>query len=98
MKPEELKYNPSHEWVGVSDDGLAVIGITDFAVEQLTDLVIRLEARLRLQEQKTLTGAPSSRHQHRPVEISNFDNDVLRVVRGRCSVSQFGSTYTLTCR
>ena len=42
MNQEELKYNPSHEWVGLSDvDGqrIATIGITDFAVEQLTDLV-----------------------------------------------------------
>jgi glycine cleavage system H protein len=39
MKPEDLKYNASHEWVGVDSDGLAVIGITDFAIEQLTDLV-----------------------------------------------------------
>jgi glycine cleavage system H protein len=42
MKPEELKFNPSHEWVGViEEDGtkLAVVGISDFALEQLTDLV-----------------------------------------------------------
>ncbi len=42
MKPEELKYNPSHEWVGVTEENgqqVAVIGITDFALEQLTDLV-----------------------------------------------------------
>ncbi len=42
MQPEELKYNPSHEWVGVTHEGgnqIAVIGITDFALEQLTDLV-----------------------------------------------------------
>lgn len=42
MNPEELKYNTSHEWVGLSNqeaEELAVIGITDFALEQLTDLV-----------------------------------------------------------
>ena len=39
MKPEDLKYNATHEWVGLDDQGLAVIGITDFALEQLTDLV-----------------------------------------------------------
>ncbi len=38
MQPEDLKYNESHEWVGM-DGELAVIGITDFAIEQLTDLV-----------------------------------------------------------
>lgn len=54
MKPEDLKYSESHEWVAVSDEGaggggaggggvgggrIATIGITAFAVEQLTDLV-----------------------------------------------------------
>jgi glycine cleavage system H protein len=42
MKPEDLKYNVSHEWVGVTENGgqrLATVGITDFALQQLTDLV-----------------------------------------------------------
>lgn len=42
MDPEQLKYNPSHEWVGVLEEGgqkIAVVGITDFAIAQLTDLV-----------------------------------------------------------
>lgn len=39
MNQEDLKYKESHEWVGVGEDGLAVVGITDFAIEQLTDLV-----------------------------------------------------------
>ena len=42
MNPEELKYNPSHEWVGITEEAgerIAVVGITDFAIEQLTDLV-----------------------------------------------------------
>ena len=39
MNQEELLYAPTHEWVHVGEDGIATIGITDFAVEQLTDLV-----------------------------------------------------------
>lgn len=42
MNPEDLKYNSSHEWVGLAEEAgrqVAVIGITDFALEQLTDLV-----------------------------------------------------------
>ncbi len=42
MNPESLKYNRSHEWVGLVEEGgeqIAVVGISDFAVEQLTDLV-----------------------------------------------------------
>jgi len=38
VNQEELLYAASHEWVHVQD-GIATIGITDFAVEQLTDLV-----------------------------------------------------------
>ncbi|MFM8253338.1 MAG: glycine cleavage system protein GcvH [Planctomycetota bacterium] len=42
MKPEELRYSETHEWVALgTEDGqlLATIGISAFAVEQLTDLV-----------------------------------------------------------
>lgn len=42
MNPQDLKYSKTHEWVRVEEvDGaqLATIGITDFAVKQLTDLV-----------------------------------------------------------
>lgn len=42
MKPEELLYAETHEWVHVADEGgrkVGTVGITAFAVEQLTDLV-----------------------------------------------------------
>lgn len=42
MSPENLKYNESHEWVGLAEESgetIAIIGVTDFALEQLTDLV-----------------------------------------------------------
>lgn len=38
MNPNELKYSKSHEWVAVQGDTV-VVGITDFAVKTLTDLV-----------------------------------------------------------
>ncbi|MBT3205829.1 MAG: glycine cleavage system protein GcvH [Gammaproteobacteria bacterium] len=34
-----LKYTEDHEWVLTADDGTALIGITDFAQEQLGELV-----------------------------------------------------------
>ena len=37
-RPENLKYTPTHEWLRIEGD-LAVVGITDFAVEQLSDIV-----------------------------------------------------------
>jgi glycine cleavage system H protein len=42
VKPEDLLYSDTHEWVRVEQTGgqkIATIGITAFAVEQLTDLV-----------------------------------------------------------
>ena len=36
--PEELQYTRSHEWVRTEDD-TAVIGITDYAQEELGDIV-----------------------------------------------------------
>lgn len=42
MNPEELLYAETHEWAKVADQGgqkIATIGISKFAVEQLTDLV-----------------------------------------------------------
>lgn len=38
MYPDNIKYNKSHEWVRVAD-GMATIGITDFAQEELGDIV-----------------------------------------------------------
>ena len=35
----ELRYTEDHEWVRLDDDGLAVVGITDYAQEQLGEIV-----------------------------------------------------------
>ena len=37
--PENLKYAKSHEWVEFSEDGTARIGMTDYAQDQMGDLV-----------------------------------------------------------
>jgi len=40
MRPDDCKYTETHEWVKYSDKKKeAVIGITDYAVKQLSDLV-----------------------------------------------------------
>jgi glycine cleavage system H protein len=39
MDRKSLRYLPSHEWVYL-DGNVATIGITQFAVEQLTDLIM----------------------------------------------------------
>ncbi len=35
----ELLYSKDHEWVRVESDGVAVVGVTDYAAEQLGDVV-----------------------------------------------------------
>ena len=39
MIPAELKYSDEHEWVSVDADGVALVGITEFAAESLGDVV-----------------------------------------------------------
>jgi glycine cleavage system H protein len=42
MTPKDLLYAETHEWVRVAEEGgrkVATVGITDFAIQQLTDLV-----------------------------------------------------------
>ncbi len=38
MKPEDLRFAKTHEWVAVDGD-VATIGVSDFAVKLLTDIV-----------------------------------------------------------
>jgi glycine cleavage system H protein len=38
MVPEELRYTKDHEWVRV-EDGVATVGITQYAADQLGDIV-----------------------------------------------------------
>lgn len=37
--PTELKYVTSHEWIRLEADGTVTVGITDFAQDQLGDVV-----------------------------------------------------------
>ncbi len=39
ITPEELLYSESHEWVKLLDDGTALVGITDYAQDELGDIV-----------------------------------------------------------
>jgi glycine cleavage system H protein len=39
MDPKTLRFSPTHEWVHVEGD-LATVGISRFAVDQLTDLIM----------------------------------------------------------
>lgn len=37
--PDELKYLASHEWVREENDGVVVVGVTDFAQAEMTEVV-----------------------------------------------------------
>ncbi|MDG2090110.1 MAG: glycine cleavage system protein GcvH [Gammaproteobacteria bacterium] len=37
--PEDLYYATSHEWLKLGDDGVATVGISDFAQSELGDVV-----------------------------------------------------------
>jgi glycine cleavage system H protein len=37
--PDDLRYAQSHEWVGQAENGVVTVGITDFAQDQLGDVV-----------------------------------------------------------
>jgi glycine cleavage system H protein len=39
MDPKTLRYTPSHEWLLIEGD-VATVGISRFAVDQLTDLIM----------------------------------------------------------
>lgn len=40
MEPHQLQFAPTHEWLALDEDGeTGTIGISAFAIEQLTDLV-----------------------------------------------------------
>jgi glycine cleavage system H protein len=39
VTPEDLKYTPDHEWIASQAGGTVRVGITDFAQDQLGDVV-----------------------------------------------------------
>lgn len=53
--PTDLKYAPSHEWARLENDNIVRVGITDFAQQELGDLVFielpELGRKLAAQEQ-----------------------------------------------
>ena len=58
MNPKDLLYAETHEWVRVSQEGgrkIGTVGITAFALEQLTDLVHMVLPKVGAQ---VVTGTP----------------------------------------
>ena len=55
--PENLHYTKDHEWIRIENDGVAVIGITDFAQKELGDIVyVEVETIGKSLEAETVFG------------------------------------------
>ena len=37
--PDDCRYTNEHEWIRLDDDGIATIGVTDYAQQELGDIV-----------------------------------------------------------
>ena len=82
-RPEGLRYTPTHEWLKVEGE-VATVGITDFAVEQLSDLVfIELPSVGQTVEKGSRFGE---------VESTKTVSDLLAPVSG--TVAQVNSSLT----
>ncbi len=49
--PDDCRYTKEHEWIRLGDDGLAAIGVTDYAQGELGDIVF-----VELEEEGTQVG------------------------------------------
>lgn len=75
--PKELKYSKTHEWVKFNGDGTAYIGITDFAQDQLGDLVfVNLPS-----EGDTLTAGESFADVESVKAVSDVNSPISGTVR-----------------
>ena len=72
--PEELKYTETHEWIRFEDETTAYIGITDYAQDQLGDLVF---ANLPEEGDSLTAGEPFA-----DIESVKAVSDVLSPVSG----------------
>ena len=56
--PEELLYTKDHEWIRVGDDGIATVGITEFAQGELGDIVyVEIETKGETKKMEEVFGS-----------------------------------------
>ena len=53
--PDDCRYTKEHEWIRLGDDGLAAVGVTDYAQQELGDIVF-----VELKEPGTAVAAEES--------------------------------------
>lgn len=81
----EIKYTKDHQWIRLEDDGNAVVGITDYAQQQLGDVVfvelptvgaeVARDAQLALVESVKSAGEVMSPVSGTVIEINTGLND-----------------------
>ena len=73
--PKELKYTKDHEWLRIQDDGVACIGITEFAQSELGDIVfVDIESEGEILEKEEVFGS---------VEAVKTVSDLFMPVNGK---------------
>lgn len=77
MTPEDLKYTEEHEWVASTEGGRVRIGITDYAQDQLGEVVF---VQLPEVGQKVDAGAPAGE-----VESTKSVSEIYAPVSGEVS-------------
>jgi glycine cleavage system H protein len=77
VTPEDLKYTEEHEWVASTDGGRVRVGITDYAQDQLGEVVF---VQLPEVGQKVGAGAPAGE-----VESTKSVSEIYAPVAGEVS-------------
>ena len=77
MTPEDLKYTEEHEWVARTEGGAVRVGITDYAQDQLGEVVF---VQLPEVGQKVDAGAPAGE-----VESTKSVSEIYAPVTGEVS-------------
>ncbi len=73
--PEDLKYSEDHEWIRMAGDRIAYVGITDFAQQELDELVyVEVDSVGETLEQGEVFGT---------VEAVKTTSDLLMPVSGK---------------
>ena len=92
--PKELKYTKAHEWLRIQDDGVACIGITEFAQSELGDIVfVDIDSEGEILEKEEVFGS---------VEAVKTVSDLFMPVNGKVTEyntrledqTEFINTYT----
>ena len=103
MDPASLRYTESHEWVALEGD-VAKVGISKFAVEQLTDLVYvelpeigrKLSAKEAFGEVESVK-AVSDLYSPLPGEVIEV-NEAVKVDATKVTDDPFGSGWMIKLR